>query len=240
MEQAGAAEQSPSVASNEQVVLAARRNTERASKSALLTFVAAALLGMACLIVALLDLAYLIGVGGVPTPERADAMNERASLLANLGWLAFVVGTGAFTRWNTACLRAASLSGSRPRPAAGFALFRPYTQLRALDESLDPDRVDVPPRPDASGNVDGYRAAAAEKLAPSRVGPAPLLAWWLLWLACTGIIVYRWMATVSWMTAKELDSLASAANVGAMVLAGIIVLRMTRRLAERTRRMFPR
>ena len=162
--QSGADGSSSSVPVNEGAVRAATRNTERAARSAFLLFLPAGLLGLACMVVALSDLAYLIKAGGVPTRERAEEMNACAGWLANLGWLAFAVGTGAFTRWNQACTRAASLFSARPRPAAGFALFRPYEQLRALDESLDPDRVDIPARPDAAEHAGGYRSAAVDKL----------------------------------------------------------------------------
>jgi hypothetical protein len=231
---------SPAPDARSQAALAATRAARVAARKAYQAFVPTSFLALACLVVSLLDLGYLLSVGGWPTAARAAAMNARASLLANFGWLAFAVGTGCFSRWVQACHRAALLVGAAPRPTRGFPLMRPYERLRALDESLEPERMaEAPPRPEPSDHAGGYRSAAVAPAAGGRIGQAPLLVWWLLWLACTGIIVYRWMSTVSWVTAKELDSLAAATNVATMALAGVIVRRMTGRLVERTERMFP-
>ena len=222
------------------VARAATRQTEGASLRARWLFVPAVALGLCGCAVALLDLAYVVSVGGQPTNERAAEMNGRAAEIAGAGWVAFLLATGAFSRWYQTCLRAAATCGATVRPVEAVFLLRPYAMLRVLDEALDPDRMAPrPARPATTDHAGGYRAAAAAPATVSRVGAAPLLAWWLLWLSCSGILVFRWIVTVSWTTAKALDATANAANVAATLLAAVIVLRTTQRLLAWRRMAFP-
>jgi hypothetical protein len=220
--------------------LAATRAAGRAASSAMGMLLLTAGVAAVGLVLALQDLAYLSTVDGVPTPERAREMNERAGWVNNVGWLAFLFGTMALTRWYRASAAAAVAGGARaPGSRRAPAWLRPYQLLRELHDTVDPDRVvDLPALPQTGEHVGDYRAPATKPRAASPVGAAPLLAWWLLWLACTGIILLRFVVTVTWTQAKQLDAVVGAGNVVVASLAVLIVHRIGRRLAERTRRVF--
>jgi hypothetical protein len=137
--------------------------------------------------------------------------------------------------------RGAIVSGASLRQSRGSIPFmRPYEMLRALDAAVDPEHVpEPPPEPETAEHAGGYREPAVRTTAKGEIGRAPLLAWWLSWLASLGILVYRWLAVVSWTNAKILDALADVANVSVACLGCVIIVRMGGRLAERTRRAFP-
>jgi hypothetical protein len=223
------------------LALRATLGAARAGATARWALAVTGLLDVACLVVALMDLAYLQTVDGNPTLARAREMNDRAGLLANVGWIAFGLSTMYLTRWFQSSWRAALATGGHPGVARrGLPFMRPYERLRALDQALDPDRVvEPPPQPQTAEHAGDYRTPAVAPRPRGQVGPAPLLAWWVLWLGCTGILVFRWLSKVSWTDAKELDALASALGVGAQALAFVFVTRMVARLQERTRRAFP-
>jgi hypothetical protein len=223
------------------VALAATRPAAQAAQRALWTLVLAGGFYATCLVVTLQDLGYVLSVGGVPSVERAQEMNARAGWLSNFGWLAFIFGTMFLTRWYRMTARAAIASGASlrqsPRPTP---FMRPYQMLRALDAAVDPDLVpEPPPEPETAEHAGGYREPAVRTRAKGEVGRAPLLAWWLSWLASLGILVYRWLAVVSWTSAKVLDALADVANISVACLGCVIIVRIGGRLAERTRRAFP-
>jgi len=230
-----------SAVSRRDVAFAATRLAAQAARRALWMLVLGGGLYATCLVVALQDLAYLLSVGGVPTVERAQEMNARVGWLSNFGWLAFVLGTMFLTRWYRTTARAAMISGASLRPARGpIPFMRPYQMLRALDAAVDPAQVpEPPPEPETAEHAGGYREPAARTQVKGEIGRAPLLAWWLSWLAAFGILVYRWLSVVSWTSAKILDALASVANIGVACLGCVIVVRIGGRLAERTRRAFP-
>jgi hypothetical protein len=230
-----------SAVSRRDVALAATRLAAQASQRALWLLVLAGGLYATCLVVTLQDLAYVLSVGGVPSVERAQEMNARAGSLSNVGWLAFVLGTMFLTRWYRMTARAAMASGASLRQSCSpIPFMRPYEMLRALDVAVDPEHVpEPPPEPETAEHAGGYREPAAKTRTKGEIGRAPLMAWWLSWLVSLGILVYRWLSVVSWMSAKILDSLADVANIGVACLGCVIIVRIGRRLAERTRRAFP-
>lgn len=228
--------------SRRDVVLAAMRLARQAAQRAIWTLVLAGGFYAVCLVVSLQDLAYLLSVGGVPSVERAQQMNDRAGGLANAGWIAFVLGTMFLTRWYRMTVRAANESGATVRwmSRRGVPFLRPYQSLRALDQAVDPAAVpEPPPTPETAAHAGGYREPAAAVRANREIGRAPLLVWWLMWLASLAILLYRWLSVVSWTDAKIIDAVVDLDNVGIAFLGCVIIVRIGGRLAERTRRAFP-
>jgi hypothetical protein len=229
-----------SAVSRRDVALAGTRLAAQAAQKAVWMLVLAGGLSATCLVVTLQDLGYVLSVGGVPSLERAQEMNARAGWLSNFGWLTFMLGTMLLTRWYRMTARAAMSSGASLRQSRSIPFMRPYEMLRALDAAVDPAHVpEPPPEPETAEHAGGYREPAARTRAKGEIGRAPLLAWWLSWLASLGILVYRWLSVVSWTSAKILDALADVANIGVACLGCVIVVRIGGRLAERTRRAFP-
>ncbi|HEX8791585.1 MAG TPA: hypothetical protein VF765_11590 [Polyangiaceae bacterium] len=230
-----------SAVSRRDVALAATRLASQAGQRVIWTLVLSGGFYAMCLVVALQDLAYVLSVGGVPSVERAQEMNDRAGWLGNVGWLAFFLGTMFLTRWYRMTARAAAVTGASLRDVRkGVPFLRPYEMLRGLDEAVEPDRVpEPPPQPETSEHAGGYREPAARRQARGEIGRAPLLAWWLSWLVSLGIFVYRWLSVATWTSAKTLDAAADVANVAVACLGCVIVVRIGGRLAERTRRAFP-
>lgn len=121
-------------------------------------------------------------------------------------------------------------------------LVRPYRVMRDLRDRLDPEGVPEPaPRPKLDGAA-GYRRVEMKRAPP----PAPLPhasigAWWGLYLF--GSVLDRAVAGTTGTSASALISnrrvimLASAVEIGAAVLAVLMVRAIDGRLAERYRRV---
>jgi hypothetical protein len=211
------------------------RLADRAYKNALGSLVLLGLVNVGCLVTTVLDLTYLVSAGGTPSVERAQLMNERAGWLANLGWVAFIVGTVLLSRWVRATSQAVQAFGARVG-ASTRSIGQPFNGLRAVDEAMDDPVFSPPPQPATGAHAGGYRTPAVNELPKGQVGAAPLRAWGLLWLTCTGIVVFRWFATVSWMVAKELDTVWAVAEMAFTILGWVVVTRIGHRLRERAQR----
>jgi hypothetical protein len=229
----------PAIMTDTASAITATRSAHAAAMRAMGAQVLTALVAAVCLALALHDLSYLRTIAdGVPSVERAHEMNERAGWVANAGWVVFFVASVALTRWYRASARAAVLAGARVRRSRAPMFIRPYRLLRDLDDAIDPDSVkDVPPVPETGSHAGSYRVPATKPVTIRHVPPAPLMVWWLLWLACVAVVLMRFAMTLSWTEAKETDALVGVGNLVVGVLGILIVQRINRRLAERTRRV---
>lgn len=121
-------------------------------------------------------------------------------------------------------------------------LVRPYQVLRDLHDRLDPRGVPEPaPRPRLDG-VGGYRKVELEKAPPpAKLPHASIGAWWALYLigGVVGSAVSSNPGTSipMLMSVRETLIVSDAIDLGASILAVLVVLTITARVVERHRRL---
>jgi len=155
-----------------------------------------------------------------------------------------------FFVWVSSAFRRAAALGARPRrftaasvnvgffvPILGFV--RPYQGLRALDVAIDPAPLpEPPPRPAAHDETRGYREAAIAARPPSIDSrPAPLLAWWLSWLAAPFVGLLAIAAGDSTAAALAISVASLSTWLLCCALAALVVVRIELRLRERARKL---
>jgi hypothetical protein len=208
------------------VVAATARTFERWRLGAQGLLVAMTALQAALLVFALQDLAYVVGAGGVPSAERAVAMNERISTFGTFGWVVFVVGTIAISRWHGAAVHAVSACGVAIRMPPAHPFRRPFVAFRALDDALVPVSV----TPEEADHAGGYRTPAVKRAPVIPSARVPLIVWWSLWIGSIAIFLLRGACTISWTSAKALDVVMAIAGVFGDIAAFVAVARISARL----------
>lgn len=121
-------------------------------------------------------------------------------------------------------------------------LVRPYQVLRDLHDRLDPAGVPEPaPRPRLDG-AGGYRKIELEKAPPpAKLPHASIGAWWALYLiggAVGGAVASNTGTTIpEFISSRETLIVADAIELGAAMLAVLVVLTISARVVERRRRL---
>jgi hypothetical protein len=200
--------------------------------------VVVALLALVCLLDGALEEANAAQDG----LRSADVM---AGLLFFVRSVASTVCGVAFLAWIASLRQAAWPLGVLPGRNAwshafwGFVIpiasfWMPYIAFRAVDRSLDPEKLPpAPPRANAGEHALGYREAARMTPRGQRVPRPPIEIWWVLNTAR----FFTPFVGGSVGPLRDLWWLGAAVDCAAAVAAAIVVLRIDARLAERARRL---
>jgi hypothetical protein len=218
----------------------------RAAKKAVVLLVCNGALSLAIALAWLVTL--VLAVAGVPSTALAHAMNGFLTATGVATWVLLIAGAAFFCTWISSAFGAAKALGAKTGrydahyTNVGFFipllnLVQPYRGLRALDGAIDPTLLpEPPPRPAGTDGTHGYRDAASAQRPSADIRPAPLVAWWGLWLGRVVPGVLAIAAYGSWVGTAAFAILGALTDVACLWMAILVVRRIDARLRERALR----